>query len=78
MHCICSQNKINMNQTQAKEYLKDMLNGSVPLDIPAALECFRRHYRANPEKLELLLSESAELIMGRADFNSKRFLTARV
>ena len=49
--------RAGMNTTQAKEYLlKSMLNSSVPVDIPAALECFRRHYRANPEKLELLLN----------------------
>eukprot|EP01048_Picozoa_sp_COSAG05_P005343 COSAG05_NODE_314_length_11610_cov_17.223265_6_plen_53_part_00 len=41
-----------------------MLNGSVPFNFPAALECFRSHYRANPEKLELLPSESAEFNYG--------------
>ena len=50
-----------MNKTQTKQYLESILNGSVAVDIHAALECFRSHYRANLEKLELLLSESAEL-----------------
>ena len=63
-----------MNKSQAKEYLESMLNGTVQVDIPAALQCFRNHYRANPEKLELLLSTSAELTIGRADFNSTCFL----
>ena len=27
-----------MNKTQAKEYLESMLNGSVPVNFPAALE----------------------------------------
>ena len=63
-----------MNKSQSRLYLKSMLNGSVAIDIPAALECFRKHYRANHEKLELLLSNSAELTIGRADFNTRCFL----
>ena len=63
-----------MNKSQTRLYLKSMLNGSVAVDIPAALECFRNHYRANHEKLELLLSDSAELTIGRADFNTSCFL----
>ena len=63
-----------MNKSQSKEYLESMLKGIVPVNFPLALECFRRHYRSNTEKLELLLSESAELTIGRADFNSRCFL----
>ena len=63
-----------MNKSQSKEYLESMLKGIVPVNFPLALECFRRHYRSNTEKLELLLSESAVLTIGRADFNSRCFL----
>ena len=60
-----------MNKSQAQHYLKSMLNGSVPVDLSAALECFRQYYRANAEKVELLLSDTAELTIGRGDYNSK-------
>eukprot|EP01048_Picozoa_sp_COSAG05_P020779 COSAG05_NODE_3631_length_1946_cov_24.182458_3_plen_94_part_00 len=63
-----------MNKSHSKEYLESMLKGNVPVNLSLALECFRRHYRTNPEKLELLLSESAELTIGRTDFNSRCFL----
>jgi hypothetical protein len=43
----------------------------VPVDLSAALECFRQYYRANAEKVELLLSDTAELTIGRGDYNSK-------
>ena len=62
-----------MNKTQAQQYLKSMLHGSVPVDFPAALECFRQHYRKNAEKMDILLSESAELTLGRADYETKCF-----
>ena len=51
-----------------------MLNGNVPVNFPAALECFRQYYRANSEKVELLLSDTAELTIGCGDYNSKCFL----
>ena len=50
-----------------------MLNGSVPVDLSAALECFRQHYRKNAEKMDILLSESVELTLSRADYGSKCF-----
>ena len=65
---------MNMNKAKSRDYLKSMLSASVPVNIPAALECFRQHYRANTEKLELLLSDTAELTIGRADFTTKCFM----
>jgi len=62
-----------MNKSQAQHYLKSMLNGSVPVDLSAALECFRQHYRKNAEKMDILLSESVELTLSRADYGSKCF-----
>ena len=62
-----------MNKSQAQHYLKAMLNGSVPVDLSAALECFRQHYRKNAEKMDILLSESVELTLSRADYGSKCF-----
>ena len=62
-----------MNKSQAQHYLKSMLNGSVPVDLSAALECFRQHYRKNADKMDILLSESVELTLSRADYGSKCF-----
>ena len=36
-----------MNKSKSRDYLKSMLNGGVPVDLSAALECFRQYYRAS-------------------------------